>query len=381
MIVSRLELADYRNYREAAIDLGGGTTVLLGPNGQGKTNLVEAIGVLATGSSHRVSSDEALVRSGADHAIVRGRFEHAGRSVLMETQINRSGANTVLVNRNPVRSKDAKRYVDTVLFAPEDLQLIRGDPSARRRMLDALLILRNPRLAGVLADYDRVLRQRTTLLKSAKASRIAPSALSTLDVWDERLVELGSDIASARDVLVTELEPELRSAYLAIAGADHGPGIRMRSTIWGADPDAETDAESIGDRAVIGDAFRTRLAAVRSAELDRGVTLVGPHRDDLAISLRGLPAKGYASHGESWTLALSIRLSAAQLLRANAMAGDPIIVLDDVFAELDEGRRLRLAAAVEGFEQVLVTAAVPGDVPAGAIAATIRIEAGRVVDG
>ena len=384
MIVARLELTDFRNYAHAAVELGPGVTVVLGPNGQGKTNLVEAIGYLASGSSHRVSADPALVRFGESTATVRATLRHGEREVLMECQINRSGTNRLLVNRSAVRTREAQRYIDSVLFAPEDLAIVRGDPSGRRRVIDSLLVAITPRLSAVMSDYDRVVRQRTTLLKSARASRVPADALTTLDIWDERLADLGAQIMVARERLVEQLQPTVDAAYQRIAGVEQRVVLSMRTTVDGVDPeDGDTaDAAILEPQTMVEtrDRLLARITEVRRAELDRAVTLVGPHRDDLVIELNALPARGYASHGESWSLALSLRLASAELLRDTGAAGDPVVILDDVFAELDEGRRGRLLEAVAGFEQVIVTAAVAGDVPHLDAARVIRIRAGEVVD-
>lgn len=360
MIVAHLELRDYRNYREASLALGPGVTVIIGPNGQGKTNLVEAIGVLAAGTSHRVSGDQALVRAGQDRAIVRARLRHGERAITIEAELNRSGTNRLQVNGQAVRLREARRYLDSVLFAPEDLAIVRGEPGGRRRFLDDLLSMRQPRMAGVITDYERVLRQRNTLLKSARATRA--SALGTLDVWDERLADLGSQIVAARTTLIGELGPQVSSAYRTIAGADHEVELSIESTA------AET-----------AEAFLEILRNRRPEELDRAMTLVGPHRDDLVIALNAMPARTTASHGESWSTALALKLASAELVRATGPAGDPVLVLDDVFAELDAGRRERLVGAVAGYEQVLVTAAVEEDLPPGLIGTTVRIRAGEIV--
>jgi DNA replication and repair protein RecF len=265
-----------------------------------------------------------------------------------------------------------------VLFAPEDLQIVRGDPSARRRFADQLLVQRAPRMSAVLGDYDRVLRQRTALLKSARARGLRAEALPTLDVWDDKLVALGTEIIEARARLARELHPPLVAAYAAIAGADHSPEIEWATSIAGADPEEDGDAASTLGAGDTAQAFRTALASKRSAEIERGITLVGPHRDDLLLRIRSLPVKGYASHGESWSVALGLRLASAQLLRAESMLGDPIVILDDVFAELDADRRMRLGTLVADFQQVIVTAAVEADVPDGLRGRTVRIEAGRI---
>jgi len=382
--VTHLSLTDFRNYAEAQVPFGAGANLIVGRNGQGKTNLVESLGFLSTLSSHRVSSTGAMVRSGQDAAIIRARLEHNGRDILAEVQINRSGLNRAQVNRSVIKTRELPRYFSSVLFAPEDLALVRGDPSGRRRFLDQLLVLRSPRLSGVLADYDRVLKQRNTLLKSARASGLKTTQLGTLDIWDERLVALGSEIIDARADLVAELLPPLHDAYKAVAGADHGPSLIASLSILGADEESDEAASPAAAPAGAGsdtaDAFRSALAGLRRKELDRGMTLAGPHRDDLVFELNALPAKGYASHGESWSFALALKLASAELLRRDSSSGDPVLILDDVFAELDQSRRRRLAEAVTGFEQVLITAAVYEDVPAVLAAHTIHINAGAVVD-
>ena len=389
MHVARLSLTDYRNYRTADLALEPGATVIVGRNGQGKTNLVESIGYLSTLGSHRVSSDQALIRAGADAAIIRAVLTFEGRQVLLELQLNRQGANRAQVNRSPAKTRDLPRYAHSVLFAPEDLAIVRGEPSVRRRLLDELLVQQSPRLAGVMADYDRVLRQRNSLLKSARARGIASAQLPTLDIWDERLVELGSELIDRRLALIADLATPLAAAYRSIVDADHAPELRAVLSIDGADPDqgeeSPTDGRAAGPEAAgsVGDTatrFADALSTLRRKELERGVTLAGPHRDDVLLVLNGLPAKGYASHGESWSFALSLRLASAELLRRDSTTGDPVLVLDDVFAELDRLRRERLAAAIGGFEQVLVTAAVLEDVPEPLAARVIHIEAGRILD-
>lgn len=387
MIVTHLSLTDFRNYQEAELDLVAGPNLFVGSNGQGKTNLVEAIGYLSTLGSHRVATDQALIRAGQDAAIVRARLEHAGRSVLVEVQLNRSSANRAQVNRVAAKPRDLPRYAPSVLFAPEDLALVRGDPGGRRRYLDQLLVLLSPRLAGVLGDYDRVLRQRTTLLKSVRAARVAESQLSTLEVWDERLAALGSEIIVERSALIDRIRPHVAEAYRRIAGDDHAADLGARLSILGdAGSAGDDDTEDAGAAttalapAEVREAFTAALARVRRQELDRGLTLVGPHRDDLVLTLNGLPAKGYASHGESWSFALALKLAAATTLRADSPLGDPVVILDDVFAELDQTRRSRLASGIADYEQVLITAAVLDDVPDALRAHTVRIEAGRIVE-
>ena len=382
MIVEQLSLVDFRNYAAADVALARGANVFVGRNGQGKTNLVEAIAFFATLGSHRVSNDAPMVRHGADAAIVRARLAHGERRVQLEAQVNRQGSNKARVNGAPVKPAELPRYAQVVLFAPEDLQIVRGDPSARRRFADQLLIQRSPRMAGVLADYDRVLKQRTALLKSAKARGVRGDALATLDVWDDKLVTLGTQVIRARLALAGELTQPLVEAYASIAGADHSPELVWALSVDGADPEEDAaSAATAADASAVEALFRSALAARRTAELERGLTLTGPHRDDMLLRVRGLPVKGYASHGESWSVALALRLASAQLLRAESRLGDPVLILDDVFAELDADRRSRLAGLVADYEQVVVTAAVEEDVPDALRARTVRVEAGRIVGG
>ncbi len=384
MIVEHLQLTDFRNYRTAEVSFHPGANLVVGSNGQGKTNLVEAIGYLATLSSHRVSTDQALVRHGADSAVVRARLGHGDRTRLVELQVNRQGSNRAQVNRAPARPRDLPRQVASIVFAPEDLALVRGEPAGRRRMLDELLVQRNPRFSAVVTDYDRVLRQRNTLLKTSRAAQRGGD-LSTLDVWDDRLIALGAELLVARTRLVGDLRPFIDRAYRAIAGDAHRAELQMQSSLRGAHPD---DQEMIGGASVeesdwsveqAASEFRVALSDLRRQEFDRGITLVGPHRDDLGLILNSLPARAYASHGESWSFALALKLAAADILRHDSPLGDPVVILDDVFAELDEARRGRLAAAVAGFEQVIITAAVEADVPMSLRHNVTRIRAGEVV--
>ncbi len=386
MIVEQLSLVDFRNYAAADLSLHPGVNVFVGRNGQGKTNLAEAIAYFATLGSHRVSQDAPMVRDGADAAIIRARLAHGERRVILEAQLNRSGSNKARVNGSSVKTAELPRYAQVVLFAPEDLQIVRGDPSSRRRFADQLLIQRAPRMAGVLGDYDRVLKQRTALLKSARARGIRGDELSTLDVWDDKLVQLGTQVVRARLALAHDLAQPLAEAYTTIAGADHRPELEWALTIDGAVTDDDDDATAVPAPAPrspqeIEERFRQALAAKRASELDRGLTLVGPHRDDLALRVRGLPVKGYASHGESWSVALALRLASARLLREQSMLGDPVLILDDVFAELDADRRSRLAGVAVDFEQVIVTAAVEADVPEALRARTVYVEAGTIREG
>jgi DNA replication and repair protein RecF len=355
--VAHLTLHDFRSYADIDVALEPGATAFIGRNGQGKTNLVEAIDYLSRLSSHRVATDAPLVRAGADQAIVRASVVKEGRPALIEVELNPGRANRARINRSPLpRPREIVGLVRTVVFSPDDLTLVKGDPSDRRKFLDDLLILRSPRLAGVRADYDRVLKQRNSLLKTAGVARGSSrdAAMSTLEIWDDNLARVGAEILGARLRLVEDLRPYLGKAYEAVArGASRDD----------ADLDYRASVE-VGDD--LPQALLDAIAARRKEELDRGISLVGPHRDELLLSLGDpqlrLPVKGYASHGESWSFALALRLASYDLLRADG--DDPILILDDVFAELDTERRAQLAGLVAGAEQVLVTAAVPEDVPA-----------------
>ena len=382
MIVEHLNLVDFRNYATADLALHRGPNVLVGSNGQGKTNLAEAIVFLATLGSHRVSSDAPMVKDAAEFAVIRARLAHGERKVLVEVQLNRQGSNKARINGSPSKTNELPRYAHVVLFAPEDLQIVRGDPSSRRRFADQMLIQRTPRMAGVIADYERVLRQRTALLKSARARGVRGDALSTLAVWDDKLIALGSEIIHARLSLAADLQGPVADAYTAIAGADHRPQLEWALSVRGADPEDDDDEPGAEPdaRGEIADQFRVALQAKRSKEIERGLTLVGPHRDDLILRVRDLPVKGYASHGESWSVALALRLASAELLRAESPAGDPVLILDDVFAELDADRRQRLAALTAGYEQVIVTAAVEADIPEPLHRHVVRISAGTISD-
>lgn len=391
MIVEHLSLVDFRNYATVDVALVPGINLFVGRNGQGKTNLVEAIAYISTLGSHRVSGDQPMIRQGTDAAIIRTRLSFGGRRVTAEVQLNRQGANRAQINGAVTKPRELPRYLQTVLFAPEDLGIVRGDPSARRRFVDGLLIQRAPRMAGIIADYERVLRQRTTLLKSARARGIRADAMGTLDIWDNKLVELGTRIIDARRALTAALEPPVAAAYAAIAADDHQPRLEWALSVQGNSVDEQGEGEasiarsanrpvSMHDSASdTASQFRAALAERRTAEFERGITLVGPHRDDLVLSVRGMPVKGYASHGESWSYALALRLGSAELLRAESNAGDPVLILDDVFAELDAGRRTRLAHLVADYDQVIVTAAVFGDVPGELRGQAVHIEAGTVI--
>jgi DNA replication and repair protein RecF len=364
MYVRQLAVTDFRSWEHAELEFEAGVAVLVGANGQGKTNLIEALSYLSTLGSHRVSTDAPLVRHGAQRAIVRTAVVHAGRELTVELEIAPGRANRARLNRSPVpRPREVLGVLRTVLFAPEDLALVRGDPGQRRRFLDDLLVLRAPRLAGVQADYDKVLRQRVALLKSAGAPRrtgAGAADLRTLDVWDGHLARHGAELLGARLDLLVELTPYVRAAYRAVAPESATAELEYRSSLGDALPAAVQETGK-ADIDLLEAALLAELARLRGAEVERGVCLVGPHRDDLELRLGGLPAKGYASHGESWSFALALRLGSYQLLRCGG--AEPVLLLDDVFAELDTRRRARLAEVALAAEQVLVTAAVPADVP------------------
>ena len=371
MHVRRVELVDFRSYERVAVDLDSGVTVLVGQNGTGKTNLIEALGYVATLDSHRVATDAPLVRFGAASAVIRCAIVHDGRELLVELEIVPGRANRARLNRSSVRRpREVLGALRMVLFAPEDLELVRGDPSERRRYLDDLLVARQPRYAGVRADYDRVVKQRNALLRTAYLTRKVGGSrgqdLSTLAVWDQHLAHHGAELLAGRLELVTALAPHVAKAYDAVAAG------RAAATISYAAKLGEVTA----DRAALEQALLASLAERRPAEIERGVTLVGPHRDDLILTLGDLPARGYASHGESWSFALALRLAAYDLLRSDGI--EPVLVLDDVFAELDAGRRDRLAALVAEAAQLIVTCAVPEDVPADLRGARFDVGLGAV---
>ncbi|GAA3821694.1 DNA replication/repair protein RecF [Nocardioides panacisoli] len=375
MHVSHLTLHEFRSYADLDLALEPGVTSFVGRNGQGKTNLVEAIDYLSRLASHRVATDAPLVRAGAEQSVVRAAVVRDGRTAVLEVELNPGRANRARINRSPLsRARDLVGIVRTVVFSPEDLTLVKGDPSDRRRFLDDLLVLRTPRLAGVRADYDRVLRQRNTLLKTLGVARGSSreAALATLSVWDEQLVAAGTEIVRSRERLVADLAPYLGKAYEMVARGASRDDARMAY---------ESSVPVADDRPA---AFTAELERRRDDEVRRGITLVGPHRDELQLTLGAgddgrLPVKGYASHGESWSFALALRLASYDLLRADG--DDPILILDDVFAELDSDRRGQLAELVAGAEQVLVTAAVEADVPEQLAGTTFHVGGGEVRRG
>lgn len=369
MYIRQLQLRDFRSWSELSLDLSPGVTVFIGRNGFGKTNIVEAIGYTAHLSSHRVSHDSPLVRAGAANARVSTVAVNQGRELATHLLIKPHAANQAQLNRTRLNSpRELLGVVKTVLFAPEDLALVRGEPAERRRYLDELIATRQPRLAGVKADYDRVLKQRNALLKSATValrrgyhSDEGASALATLDVWDSQLAGFGAQVIAARKQLLVDLSRHVGQAYAGIAPESRPATLSYRSTLDDTLRDLVGDTEQALDPAIIEAAMLTELGKRRQREVERGTSLVGPHRDDLALILGDQPAKGFASHGESWSFALALRLAEFSLLRDDGT--EPVLILDDVFAELDRQRREKLVGIATAAEQVLITAAVDGDLP------------------
>ena len=390
MYLEQLSLTDFRSYAQVELSLEPGVTVLVGSNGIGKTNLMEAVGYLATLSSHRVSSDAPLLRFGTERAMIRAKLVRGEQSTVLELEINSSRANRARINRsNPVRARDILGICQTVLFAPEDLALVKGDPSSRRRFLDELLVSLIPRHSATRSDYDRVLKQRNALLKSARAGKFSSGHEATLDVWDQHMARAGAELLHARLELVERLRPHLRNAYAQLTDGSKEAGAVYRSTLQGAvEDDGAVPAAAAGTaedlRLLSVDQLTQRyvqaFASSRRKELERGISLVGPHRDELELVLGEAPAKGYASHGETWSMCLSLRLASYYVMLDDARTGGsaPILILDDVFAELDVQRRRKLAAIVSGAEQVLVTAAVEDDIPSELAGRRVKVIPGGI---
>jgi DNA replication and repair protein RecF len=379
MYVRSLGVTDFRSWSTAELAFAPGPSVLVGANGQGKTNLVEALGYVAALSSHRVATDAPLIRSGAERAIVRCAVVSEDRELRIELEIAAGRSNRARLNGSPVaRTREILGALRVVQFAPEDLAIVRGDPAERRRFLDDLVVARSPRMAAVRSDLERILRQRAALLKSAGPARRSAGSLSTLDVWDAQLATAGAALTVARLAALRSLRPHAVAAYAALAPSGGELSLRYASALSTALPElAATDADP--GQQDLERALLAELARMRPQELDRGVNLVGPHRDDVDLQLRGLPVRGYASHGEGWSTALALRLATFELLRDEHPSGsDPVLVLDDVFAELDAVRRDHLALVASKAEQAIVTAAVPADVPEQLQGAQFEIVAGEV---
>lgn len=399
MYLEKLSLTDFRSYAQVDLSLEPGVTVLVGSNGIGKTNLMEAIGYLATLNSHRVSTDAPLLRFGTERAMIRAKLVRGEQATVLELEINASRANRGRINRsNPVRARDLLGICQTVLFAPEDLALVKGDPSNRRRFLDELLVSLMPRHAATRSDYDRVLKQRNALLKSARVGKFTAGHEATLDVWDQHMARAGAELLHARLELVDRLQPHLKNAYAQLTDGSKEASAVYRSTLQdildddgaasrpagdsGNGAEAAAPAEDLRqlDVGQLTDRYIQAFAASRRRELERGISLVGPHRDELELVLGSAPAKGYASHGETWSMCLSLRLASYYVMLDDARTGGspPILILDDVFAELDVQRRRKLAAIVSGAEQVLVTAAVEDDIPAELTGRRVKVIPGGI---
>ncbi|WP_420110513.1 DNA replication/repair protein RecF [Pseudactinotalea sp.] len=382
MFVTDLALTDFRSYENVVLSLEPGVTAFVGQNGQGKTNLVESIAYLSTFSSHRVAGDAALVRAGAARAVVQAKVQRDERPTLLELEIVAGRANRARLNRSPVRPRELLGQLRTVLFAPEDLALVKGDPDGRRRFCDDLLTLLGPRMAGVRTDYERVVKQRNALLKTAAAARRAGSAgdIRTLDVWDAKAAATGAQLLAARVRLLRDLRPHVQHSYEQVSSGQSLAELTYRASV-NNDADEPLPEDELTRPDVVEAALLEAMGRLRSREIERGVSLVGPHRDDVELVLGGLPAKGYASHGESWSYALALRLASYQLLTTEGSwdgDGEPVLILDDVFAELDSRRRDRLAELVSPAQQVLITAAVAEDVPAALTGARLDVAEGTV---
>jgi DNA replication and repair protein RecF len=384
MFAKRVKLTNFRNYESADIEFSSGVNLIYGPNGQGKTNLVEAMNFFAALDSHRVAGHTPLIKQSKSTAIISLELAHENRDLLLEYEINADSSNRARLNKSEVaKPKDILGYLNSVIFAPEDLDIVKRDPSNRRAFLDQLIVQFNPRMHGVYADYDRVLKQRNTLLKSARATGSKGDGLSTLDAWDQALIKNGTEIIAERVAITKQLSPSLVTNYQNIAKSNNEPSMFIRSSVVESSKldqdDLETqDALDTTNKEELSGLFQQKLSLVRQKELERGITLVGPHRDDLQLNLGSLPAKGYASHGESWSYALSLKLASLEILKSESKLGDPILILDDVFAELDKDRREKLSDLVQQNEQVLITAAVIEDVPNKLLANKFEVESGKV---
>ncbi|MGO1570776.1 MAG: DNA replication/repair protein RecF [Canibacter sp.] len=402
MRVEHLSLANFRNYATAELPLGVGPQLLVGRNGQGKTNLVEAVSYFDSLSSHRVSNDQPLIRAGSDSAVIRMKVAVRDREVTLELEFQRGKPKRAQINGNSAKPRELMQWFTCVVFAPEDLMIARGEPSNRRDFLDEAIVTRNPAMEGVYRDFERVLKQRNSLLKSVRQGASKSSIQATLPLWNDQLAGFGSRIIAERRSLISLLIPRVGQAYQHLVENDHRPNLHLEETILGGrdvpvdpihareltDVSRETSPAAAAEshqlhanvsRETLLQQFHHALTSVEDAELDRGVTLIGPHRDELHLELNDLPVKGYASHGEIWSFVLSLRLAFAGLLRHESFTGDPVVILDDVFAELDQRRRHQLMDAVGNYEQILVTAAVPEDIPHTVQWNVATIDQGEVV--
>lgn len=358
MHLSRITLNHFRNYENITVNFDTGFNIILGSNGQGKTNLVEAIGFLSTLESHRIANNQALIQQHKENAIIRTQMVYSSRELSIDAQINRNSPNKAQINRQNIKFNQLPYYIKTVFFAPEDVILIRGEPQIRRKFLDDVIIQRNPRFLGIMNDYDRVVKQRNSLLKSLKMVHSSSKDYGMLDVWNEKLIEYGSQIIDARLETVKKLQEPLKKAYLDISGKDHDPNIKNNVNIY--DKNISQNIQTEQNTKTI---FHQSLLNIHEQEKEKGVTLIGPHRDDIFFSLKNFPVKGYASHGETWSFILSLRIACAYIFSFESKIGDPVIILDDVFSELDSFRRQRLIKTVSTYEQIFVTASVKEDIP------------------
>ncbi len=378
MWISSVQLENFRNYRQLSLNLEPGINLLIGENGAGKTNLVEACVYLSTLESHRVAGYGSLIHSESQSAQLSLRAKNGNREISVAAELNRDKPNRYFLNSHQVkRTSDLVGVSKVVVFAPEDLDLVRRDPQDRRRFMDESMIQLKPRLAGVKSDYERVLKQKAALLKSAK--QVANPDLTTLDIWDDQLVSLGSELIFQRQELISKIFPLLEDFYHQLSGKPESVELILRTSVAGGEEEDEFTALASWDKAEIADAFYQRLQELRPRELERGVSLVGPHRDELSILKSGLLARNHASQGEAWSLALGLKLAMAQLLREDSQSGDPVLILDDVFAVLDTGRRQRLVEFVVGNEQVLITSADADAVPNLSLAKRLEISGGEVL--
>ena len=354
MWLRSLQLTGYRNYEQLSAEFPAGPVLIIGENGEGKTNLVEAIGYLSTLESHRVSGYQALIQKHQVSSQLSAKVSHQGRDLMVGIELNKDSPNRFFLNGSQrKKTSEILGLIRTVTFAPEDLDLIRRDPSDRRAFMDSSLVQLKPRLAGVKSDYDRVLKQRNALLKSARS--VKNPDLGTLDIWDDQLVALGTELTIERLNLVAQLEPLIKDFYAKLSASNEKVRLRLVSAVGAEEGENFADIES--DAKAYSNDFYQRLETLRDREIERGITLAGPHRDELVIEKAGLLAKSHASQGEAWSLALGLKLALGSVSRKNSDLGDPILLLDDVFAVLDKGRRQRLLEFVTDYEQVFITAA------------------------
>jgi len=359
VLITNLNLNNYRSYTTLDLSLDPGVSIFVGKNGEGKTNIAEAVLYLTFLSSHRASGNTPLIKLGNQSAYIRAKVKYPEREILVELEINSDKANRAKVNQNQVRSqKEIFGIVQTIYFSPEDLDIVRGDPSERRRFIDQLLTLRSPRIAGVISDYERAVKQRNSLLKTRASA-------DALNPWDKQVAELGGELITLRMLALDELKPIFNQVYKDIS--DTKPAeIVYKSSIENPTLNQSENSEKIMER----------LVNNRGAELERGLTLTGPHRDDLLLILGDHLVKGYASHGESWSIALSLKLATYNLLKLDGLS--PILILDDVFSELDEERRERLAEIAKSADQTIITVAVENDLPKSITGTKYLVRAGAV---